>query len=201
MPITRKNIRFLLVFIHRDATFEAYNYFFAAVKASLSSKSSLRSFEQRLGKDMYIGSHDETALVNAIDRNFPASNRFLCTKHVKDGTVNYLQTKVGVPQKERKNICKSIFGEKGIAKANDSQEFGAMSKDVLVQVTKYPTFQCQKMYWYKLLNIQHCNVKRCVGYNVKRVTKYPTLQCQKMCWYKLLNIQHCNVKRCVGTSY
>ena len=68
---------------------------------------------------MYIGSDDETALVNAIDSNFPASNRFLCTNHLNDGTINYLQTKVGVPQKERKNICKSIFGEKGIANAND----------------------------------------------------------------------------------
>ena len=88
---------------------------------------------------MYCGSDDETALINAIDSNFPASNRFLCTKHFKDGAVNYLQTKVGVPQKERKNIWKSIFGEKGIANANDdSQEFDAMSKGVL----------------YKLLNIQ-----------------------------------------------
>ena len=83
---------------------------------------------------MYIGSDDETALVNAIDSNFPASNRFLCTKHLKDGTVNYLQTNVGVPQKEGKNICKSIFGEKGIANANEYQEFDAMSKDVLIQV-------------------------------------------------------------------
>ena len=128
------------VFIHRDATFEAYNYFFAALKASLCPKSSNRSFELRLGKDMYIGSDDETASVNAIDSNCPTSNRFLCAKHLKDGPVNYLQTKVGVPQKERKNICKSIFGEKGIANANDSQEFDAMSKDVLVQIAKYPKF-------------------------------------------------------------
>ena len=89
---------------------------------------------------MYIGSDDKTALVNAIGSYFPASNRFLCAKHLKDGTVNYLQTKVGVPQKERKDICKSIFGEKGFANANDSQEFDAMLKDVLVQVAKYPKF-------------------------------------------------------------
>ena len=43
------------VFIHRDATFEAYNYFFAIVKASLYSNKLIRSFDLRLGEDMYIG--------------------------------------------------------------------------------------------------------------------------------------------------
>ena len=89
---------------------------------------------------MYIGSDDETVLINAIDSNFPASNMFLlqtdscfkqipasnrfllqtdsCFKQIpmyqafKDGTVSYLQTKVSVPQKEGKNICKSIFWRK-----------------------------------------------------------------------------------------
>ena len=97
----------------------------------------MNCFELRLGKDMLIGSDEEKALVNAIDSNFPASDRFLCTKHLKDGTCAYLQRKVGVPQKERKAISKSIFSENGIVNANDSVDFDAKSKNVLKQVAQY----------------------------------------------------------------
>ena len=128
------------VFIHRDATFEAYNYFFATVKASLCPKKSIRSFDLRLGKDMYIGNDEEQALVNAIASSFPASNQFLCTKHLKNGTLNYLQTKVGVPQKDRLNIRKSIFGEKGKVNANKSFDFDRNVKNVVVKAANYPMF-------------------------------------------------------------
>ena len=107
--------------------FEAYNYFFAAVKSILCSKKLIRSFDLRLGKDMYIGSDEEQALVNAIASNFPASNQFPCTKHLKDGTLNYLQTKVDVPQKDRLNI----FGEKGMVNTNNSFGFDRKVKDVV----------------------------------------------------------------------
>ena len=40
---------------------------------------------------MLIGSDEEKTLVNAIDSNFPASDRFLYTQHLKDGIVAYLQ--------------------------------------------------------------------------------------------------------------
>ena len=33
------------IFIHRDATFEAYNFFFATIKSSLCSKNSMNCFE------------------------------------------------------------------------------------------------------------------------------------------------------------
>ena len=128
------------IFIHRDATFEAYNFFFVTIKSILCSKNSMNCFELRLGKDMLIGSDDEKALVNAIDSNFPASDRFLCTKHLKDGTIAYLQTKVGVPQQERKCISRSIFGENGIVNANDSFDFDVKSKHVLKQVEKFQKF-------------------------------------------------------------
>ena len=127
------------VFIHRDPTFE-YNYFFALVKASLCSKKLIRSFDLRLGKDMYIGSDEEQALVNAIASHFPASNQFLCTKHLKDGTLNYMQTKVGVPQKDRINICTRIFGEKGKVNANNFFDFDRKVKDVVVKAANYPKF-------------------------------------------------------------
>ena len=54
---------------------------------------------------MPIGSDEGRGLVNAIDNNFPGSNQFLCSKYLKDGILNYMQRKVGVPQKDRMNIC------------------------------------------------------------------------------------------------
>ena len=128
------------VFIHRDAKFPAYNYFFVTIKSSLCSEYSVESFEIRLGKDMIIGSDEEQTLMNAIASHFPASEHFLCTKHLKDGTRAYMQTKVGVPQKDRKIITKQIFGEDGIVNADDTAEFDARSKKILKDIVKYPKF-------------------------------------------------------------
>ena len=89
---------------------------------------------------MYIGSDEEFALTKAIDINFPASSRFLCTKHLNDGTRAFLQTKVGVPQKDRNKRCKSLCGDDGLVNADDSIEFDKRSKQILVQPSKYPKF-------------------------------------------------------------
>ena len=81
--------------------------FFSDDTSSLCSGYSVESFAIRLGKDMIFGIDEEQALlVNAIASNFPASEHFLCTKHLKDGTRAYMQAKVGVPQKDRKIIRK-----------------------------------------------------------------------------------------------
>ena len=101
------------VSIHRDATFEAYNYFFSTIKGSLYPQNSISSFDIRLGDGIHIGSDEERAIVNAIDINFPGSNQLLCTKNLTDGALNYMQSEVGVPQKDRKKICDVIFGDKG----------------------------------------------------------------------------------------
>ena len=114
--------------------------FFSTVKASLCSGNTVESFELRLGNNMYIGSDEEFSLTKAIDINFPASNRFLCTKHLNDGTRAFLQTKVGVPQKDRNKRCKSICGDDGLVNADDSIEFDKRSKQILVQSSKYPKF-------------------------------------------------------------
>ena len=127
-------------FIHRDANFEAYNYFFSTIKASLCCEHAVESFEVRLEKYMHIGSDEELALTKDIDFNFPASIRFLCTKHLRDGTLAHLETKVGVPQKERNEICRSIFGDDGLVNANDSIDFDEKSKDAIAQSCRYGKF-------------------------------------------------------------
>ena len=67
---------------------------------------------------MYIESDEELDLTNAIDINFPASNRLLCTKHLNDGTRAYLQTKVGVPQKDRNDIQIHSKGKRRVLQQN-----------------------------------------------------------------------------------
>ena len=51
-----------------------------------------------------------------------------------------MQTKVGVSQKDRMNICDSIFGEKGVINANDSIDFERKSKRVLVKAERIRIF-------------------------------------------------------------
>ena len=126
------------VFLHRDANYAAYNYFFSAIKGAVCE--SVDSFEINIGKDLLIGSDEEKALTKAIDSNFPASLRFLCSKHLKENTAAYMQKTVGVPQKERKVISKLIFGDDGIANADTSFSFNSKSVDILGKITKYPKF-------------------------------------------------------------
>ena len=126
------------IFLHRDANFEAYNYFFSAIKGALCE--SVDAFELSLGNDIHIGSDEEKALTKAIDSNFPAARRFLCSKHLKEGTIAYMQKVVGIPQKERKSISKLIFGDDGIANADSSFSFNSKSTDILSSISKYPKF-------------------------------------------------------------
>ena len=73
--------------------------FFSTIKGSLYPQNSISLFDIRLGDGIHIGSDEERAIVNTIDIDFPGSNQLLCSKHLKDGTLNYMQSKVGVPQK------------------------------------------------------------------------------------------------------
>ena len=126
------------IFLHRDADFAAYNYFFATIKSSLCV--SVDAFELKLGEAIYICSDEEKALIKAIESNFPAALRFLCVKHVKEGTIAYMQKEVGIPQKDRIVISQSIFGKDGMINAATSFEFDDESGDVLSNVSKFPKF-------------------------------------------------------------
>ena len=83
------------VFIHRDAIFEAYNYFLSTIKGSLYPQNSISWFDIRLGDGIYIGSDEERAIVNAIDINFPGSNVIMLETFERW----CIELQVGVPQK------------------------------------------------------------------------------------------------------
>ena len=76
--------------------------------------------------------------INAIDINFPGSNQLVCSKHLKDGTVNYMQSNVGVPQKGHNKICDAIFGDKGAINTDDSIDFETKSRKVIEEAYVYP---------------------------------------------------------------
>ena len=42
-------------------------------------------------------------------------------RHLNDGTSAYLQTKVSVPQKDQKDIYKSIFDDNGLVNADQKR--------------------------------------------------------------------------------
>ena len=90
--------------------------------------------------DIIIGSDEENAITKALDVNFPAASRFLCAKHLKDGTNAYMQKTVGIPQKERSEISRSIFGESGLVSANSSFTFDNKTGVVMSKISKYPKF-------------------------------------------------------------
>ena len=115
------------VFIHRDAIFEAYNYFLSTIKGSLYPQNSISWFDIRLGDGIYIGSGEERAIVNATDINFPGSNVIMLETFERW----CIELQVGVPQKDRKKICDAIFGDKGAINADDSIDFERKSRKVL----------------------------------------------------------------------
>ena len=128
------------IFLHRDATFEAYHTFFSTVKASLCKKHNVQNIELSTSKEMVFGSDEEQALTSAIESVFPSSTRTLCTKHLKDNVLAYMQNKAGVTQKIRQRIADKIFGDDGLSTADDSVVFDKRCNAIMKESTSYPKF-------------------------------------------------------------
>ena len=116
------------MFLHRDATFEAYHTFFSTIKASLCKKVDVKKIEISTCKEMIFGSDEEQALTSAVESVFPSSTRTLCTKHLKDNVLAYMKNKAGVKQKIRRQIVEKMFGENGLSSADDSIAFDKRCK-------------------------------------------------------------------------
>ena len=63
------------IYLHRDATFEAYHTFFSSVKATLCQKHNIQGIEVSIGNKLVFGSDEEQALTKAIESVFPSSLR------------------------------------------------------------------------------------------------------------------------------
>ena len=128
------------MYLHRDATFEAYHTFFSSVKATLCQIYNIQGIEVSIGNKVVFGSDEEQSITKAIESVFPSSLRTLCTKHLKDNVVAYMANEAGVPQKNRQRIADKIFGEDGLSVANDSALFEKRSRAAVKEAKRYPKF-------------------------------------------------------------
>jgi hypothetical protein len=92
--------------LHKDATYPTYLSFCSHLSALIK----IDNLELRIPEDIEFGSDDKKAMTNAISDAFPQARRRLCTKHLKDNVKHYLQNRIGVDSKERKEIMDSLFG-------------------------------------------------------------------------------------------
>ena len=118
---SKKNPMFLgPIFLHWDGKTETYCKFFSHISAKVE-----RNFDPdlKLNEKTIIGSDDEKALLKAIEICFPNARRYLCTKHLEDNVLRYLQDEVEMDAQTRQQAMRDIFGQKGIAAANSSFDF------------------------------------------------------------------------------
>ncbi|CAC5399213.1 unnamed protein product [Mytilus coruscus] len=120
--------------LHKDASYTTYRAFFSHISATLEL--AINDVELRLHENIEFGSDDE----KAIEKAFPTAKRRLCTKHLKDNVQHYLQDRVGVSTQERKNIINTIFGDHGIASADDTLQFARADSELKDLCANYPQF-------------------------------------------------------------
>ena len=117
-----------LALLHRDSTFEAYHHFLSAIKATLCRNHNIQVIEVSLDRKLTFGSE---ALTKAIESVFPLSTRLLCSNHIKDNIIHYMQKQAGIPQKDRGRIVDAVFNKEGVTNADDSIVFDKKCKSSL----------------------------------------------------------------------
>ncbi|CAG2198117.1 unnamed protein product [Mytilus edulis] len=80
--------------------------------------------------NLVIGSDEEKALVKAIKDSFPTSELTLCTRHLSENVTRHLRTKVGVNDKNAKQILSDLFGDSGLIEADTTVDFSTKITDI-----------------------------------------------------------------------
>ncbi|CAG2195107.1 Threonine synthase-like 1 [Mytilus edulis] len=80
--------------------------------------------------NLVIGSDEEKALVKAIKDSFPTSELTLCTRHLSENVTRHLRTKVGVNDKNAKQILSDLFGDNGLIEADTTVDFSTKVTDI-----------------------------------------------------------------------
>ncbi|CAC5420281.1 unnamed protein product [Mytilus coruscus] len=120
--------------LHKDASYTTYRAFFSHISATLEL--AINDVELRLHENIEFGIDDE----KVIEKAFPTAKRRLCMKHLKDNVQHYLQDRVGVSTQERKNIINTIFGDHGIASADNTLQFARTDSELKDLCANYPQF-------------------------------------------------------------
>ena len=73
---------------------------------------------------------------------FPDATRYLCVKHLRDNMGLHLKDKVGVDLNTRRLIDHEVFGDQGLANANDTITFEERSNTPFLEkvLAAHPAF-------------------------------------------------------------
>lgn len=116
--------------VHGDGNFNTYMLFLCQLKALVNDD--LGSTEVRVNDDILFGSDDEKALIKAIGLTFGSKQHLYCTLHIQGNVRDYM-SKVGIPQAEKSEIIRMLFGSDGIAASNNIDEFNI--RQLQMQIT------------------------------------------------------------------
>ena len=107
--------------IHNSSTTKTYSYFLHHISDHLTDTEL---------SHLVIGSDDELSLKSAIKRSCVGSTHVLCTRHLRQNTNDYLESKVGLPKKDRNNICEMLFGENGLTESTDIDTYTSRAANI-----------------------------------------------------------------------
>ncbi|CAG2227674.1 unnamed protein product [Mytilus edulis] len=65
-----------------------------------------------------------------IKDSFPTSELTLCTRHLSENVTRHLRTKVGVNDKNAKQILSDLFGDNGLIEADTTVDFSTKVTDI-----------------------------------------------------------------------
>ena len=108
------------VFIHGKSNYKTFLDFFS----TLSFKFHCQSYDR-----LIVGSDDEQALHQALEKAFPGCQLVLCTRHLKQNMQRYMPSKVGATSKLVSTITNATFG---LLEAADDIEFKRKKQDLLL---------------------------------------------------------------------
>ena len=116
------------VLLHKEATYKVYKTFLEHVSTEVDND--IDEIEVRISEQMEFGSDDEKALTKAIEHVFPLSERYFCTKHLKDNIKHYCQNKVGMPKTDRQNVMNKLFDQDGLVDSNTTVDFDVRADEI-----------------------------------------------------------------------
>ena len=115
------------MYLHWDGTFHTYQRFFSHLSAVIDQP--LTDTELGVG-NLIVGSDEEKALVKAIKSSFCEAKLTLCTRHLEENLKRQLKNKIGMPDKESKQIGNEIFGPDGLISLDTTVSFAEKACDL-----------------------------------------------------------------------
>ena len=104
--------------------------------------------------NLLFGSDEEKALRKAISACFPTSKQILCSQHIRENVGNYLANKVGLRKCDRGRVLDLLFGEAGVATADDTISLDQRMSLLEAEIVELQSPEATKYIDRVLLNIK-----------------------------------------------